>query len=73
MEILGIHIRLKTHVSSTHRLLFEQSHLHGQIHEDTQEFDMRDQTNSETTPIQILHTCQAWFTLGWKSAEWTQR
>jgi len=26
-----------------------------------------------TAQLQVLLNCQAWFTLGWKSAEWTQR
>ena len=56
MEISEVYIQSKTHISPTYQLLFEQGHLYGQMYEDTQEFDTRDQSYSETPPIQVLHT-----------------
>jgi len=55
MEILEVHIWPKAHVPPTYQLLFEQSHLHGQIYEVSGEFNTRNQSYSETSTIQVLH------------------
>ena len=54
MEVLGVHIQLKAHISPTHRLLFEQDHFHSQMYEASQEFNMRNQPNLEMSSIQML-------------------
>ena len=54
MEILGVHIRLETHVPLTHRLLFKQSHFNSQMYEASGEFNTRNQPYSEMPTIQML-------------------
>ena len=55
IEILGVHIQPKAHILPTYQILLEQGHLHGQMHEASWEFNMSNQSNSETPTIQVLH------------------
>ena len=55
MEILGVHIRPKALIPPTYWLLLKQGYLHGQMHETSWEFNTRNQPNSETPIIQVLH------------------